>query len=118
MLKLCATLISKLLHILFNNSVINGCFPNEWKKANIPVDKKGDIQIIKNYRPVSLLPISSKILKKIMFNYLFKYLKNIKLLTCNQSGLRRGDSYVPQLFSITHENYKLFDPKWCFLGAI
>ena len=41
MLKLCATSISKSLHILFNNSVTNECFPNEWKKANItPVHKK------------------------------------------------------------------------------
>ena len=41
MLKLCATSISKPLHILFNNSVISECFPNEWKKANvIPVHKK------------------------------------------------------------------------------
>ena len=50
MLKLCATLVSKPLHILFNNSVTNEYFPNEWKKANIiPVHKKGDKQIIKNY---------------------------------------------------------------------
>ena len=41
MLKLYATSISKPLHILFNNSVINECFPNEWKKVNvIPVHKK------------------------------------------------------------------------------
>ena len=41
MLKLCATSVSKPLHILFNNSVISECFPNEWKKANaIPVHKK------------------------------------------------------------------------------
>ena len=56
MVKLCAASISKPLHILFNDSVINECFPNKWKKANvIPVQEKGDKQI-KNYRPVSLLP--------------------------------------------------------------
>ena len=50
MLKLCAKSISKPLHILDNNSVINECFPNQWKKANvIPVYKKGDKQIINNY---------------------------------------------------------------------
>ena len=76
MLKLCATWISKPLHILFDNSIINECFPNEWKKANtIPVHKKGGMRIIKNYRTVSLLPISSKVFEKIMFNYLFKYLE-------------------------------------------
>ena len=41
MLKLCGTSISKPLHILFNNSVMNECFINEWKKANIvPVHRK------------------------------------------------------------------------------
>ena len=35
MLKLCATSISKPLHTPFNNSVLNECFPNERKKANI-----------------------------------------------------------------------------------
>ena len=112
MLKLCATLILKPLHILFYNSVINGCFPSEWKKANIiPVHKKGDMQIIKNDQLVSLLPISSKIFEKILFNSLFKYLEVIdrKLLTCNQSRFRHADSYVHQLFSITHKIYKLFD---------
>ena len=68
MLILCATSISKPLYILFNNSVINECFPNEWKKANIiPVHVKGDKQIIKNSRAVSLLPNCSKIFEK---NYL------------------------------------------------
>ena len=85
MLKLCATWISKPLHILFDNSIINECFPNEWKKANtIPVHK-GDKQIIKNYPPVSLLSICSKIFGKILFNSLFKYLEDNKLLNCNQS---------------------------------
>ena len=62
MLKLCEMSISKPLHIPDNNSIINECFPNQWKKANvIPVYKKGDKQIINNYWPVSLLPICSKI---------------------------------------------------------
>ena len=66
MLRLSATSISKPRHILFNNSVINECFPNEWKKANIvPVHKKDDKQIIKIYRPVSILPIYSKIFEKL-----------------------------------------------------
>ena len=107
MLKLCATSISKPLHILFNNSVISECFPNEWKKANvIPVHKKGDKQIINNYRPVSLLPICSKIFEKIIFNSLFKYLEDNKLLNCNQSVFRSGDSCVHQLLSITNLIYK------------
>ena len=52
------------------------CFPKEWKKANIlPVRKKNDKQLIKNYRPVSLLPICAKIFfEKLIIHSLFKYL--------------------------------------------
>ena len=58
---------------------------------------------------MSLLPICSKILEKIIFNPLFEYLEDNKLLNCNQSGFRSGDSCVYQLLSITHEIYKSFD---------
>ena len=110
MIKLCATSISKPLSILFINCFKNQCFPNEWKKANIvPVYKKNDKQLIKNYRPVSLLPVCSKIFEKVIFNSLFKYLEDNNLLNGNQSGFRPGDSCVHQLLSITHEIYKAFD---------
>ena len=110
MIKLCATSISKPLSILFRNCFENQCFPNEWKRANIvPVHKKNDKQLIKNYRPVSLLPVCSKIFEKVIFNSLFKYLEDNNLLNGNQSGFRPGDSCVRQLLSITHEIYKAFD---------
>ena len=110
MIKLCATSIAKPFSILFRNCFESQCFPNEWKKANIvPVHKNNDKQLIKNYRPVSLLPVCSKIFEKIIFNSLFKYLEDNNLLNGNQSGFRPGDSCVHQLLSITHEIYKPFD---------
>ena len=110
MIKLCATSISKPLSVLFRNCFQNQCFPKEWKKANIvPVHKKNDKQLIKNYRPVSLLSVCSNIFEKIIFNSLFKYLEDNNLLNGNQSGFHSGDSCVHQLLSITHEIYKAFD---------
>ena len=66
---------------------------------------------VNNYRPVSLLPICSKIIEKIIFNSLFGYLEDNELLNCNQSGfIRSGDSCVHQLLMCaTHEIYKSFD---------
>ena len=82
----------------------------EWNKGNmVLVHKKHDKQLIKNYQPVSLLPICSKIFEKVIFNSLFKYLDDNNLLTSNQSGFRLGDSCVHQLLSITHKIYKAFD---------
>ena len=105
-----ASSIAKPLTILFRNCLESECFPKEWKKANIvPAHQKHDKQLIKNYRPLSLLPICSKIFEKVIFNSLFKYLDDNNLLNSNQSGFRPGDSCVHQLLSITHEIYKAFD---------
>ena len=80
------------------------------KKANIlPVHKKNDKQLNRNYRPVSLLPVCGKIFEKIIYNSLFRYLENNNLLNGNQLGFRPGDSCVQQLLSISHEIYKAFD---------
>ena len=54
---------------------------------------------------MSHLSVHSKIFEKIIFNSLFKYLEDNKLLTC----FRPGDSCVHQLLSIIHEIYKSFD---------
>ena len=98
------------MFLLFKHSLENECFPNKWKKANIvPIHKKGDKQLIQNYRPVSLLPICGKIFEKIIFNSLFKYLENNNLLNPHQSGFRPGDSCVHQLLSITYDICKSFD---------
>ena len=95
MIKVCASSIAKPLAILLRNCLKSECFPKEWKKANIvTVHKKHDKQLIKNYRLVSLLPICSKILEKVIFNLLFKYLDDNILLNSNQSGFRPGDSWV------------------------
>ena len=62
-----------------------------------PIFKKGDKQLIKNYRPISLLPICGNILEKTIFNNLYTYLHKNNVITKNQSGFRPGDSTTSQL---------------------
>ena len=82
MLKICDTAIVEPLSIIFNNCINQSKFPNIWKISNIfPIHKKGDKQIINNYRPVSLLPTCEKIFERIIFNSLYKYLDENKLLS-------------------------------------
>ena len=70
-------------------------FPNDWKKANvIAVHKKVNKQLVSNYRPVSLLPISSKILEKLIFGYIYDFLDQNCLLNANQSGFRPADTCI------------------------
>ena len=64
MLKLCGESIYKPLNLIFKSCLETDQFPPDWKKANVvPFFKKGDKQLLKNYRPMSLLPIIGKILK-------------------------------------------------------
>ena len=88
----------------------SGKFPSDWKKANVvPVYKKGDKSVIKNYRPVSLLPIFSKLYEKCIYDTLYNYFESKNLFSACQSGFRKSDSCVSQLLSITHNILKGFD---------
>ena len=67
MLKVYGDPIIEPLFKTFKNCLKCGIFPDDWKKGNIaPIFKKGDKQNIKNYRPVSLLPICNKIFERII----------------------------------------------------
>ena len=96
--------------MIFNQALISGSFPSDWKKANIvPIHKKGNKQTLKNYRLVSLPPICGKIFERLIFNEMFRFFLDNKLISTNQSGFKPGDSCINQLLSITHEIYKSFD---------
>ena len=54
MLKLCGKPVCKPLDLIFQSCMRQGKFPTEWKKSNaVPLHKKRDKQILKDYRPVS-----------------------------------------------------------------
>ena len=102
--------ITEPLYLIFKNCLSSNTFPDVWKKANvIPVHKKGDKQVLKNYRPVSLLPICGKKFEKLLFNALYSFFEVHKLLNPCQSGFKKNDSCINQLVSITHEIYSAFD---------
>ena len=110
MLKLCGESIYKPLNLIFKSCLKTGQFLSEWKKANVvPVFKKGDKQLVKNYRPISLLPITGKIFERLLYNQMFGFFMRNDLISQNQSGFKPGDSCINQLLAITHEMYKSFD---------
>ena len=74
MIKLCGNSICKPLSINFKDCLSEGKFPHEWKKANVVhVHKKGNKQSLENYRPISLLPICSKIFESLIYNEMFTF---------------------------------------------
>jgi hypothetical protein len=93
MLKYCSDeLVQPLTHIV-NASLNDGIFPHEAKVAIVkPLFKKGDPQLMENYRPISLLPAVSKVLEKIVCEIILNFLENNDLFFRNQFGFRKNKS--------------------------
>ena len=86
---------------IFNQSLSSGQIPTEWKSADItPIHKKDSAEPAENYRPISLLPIVSKVLERCVFNCLYGHVNN--LITPLQHGFLRNRSCVTQLLSVLH----------------
>ena len=84
---------------------------------SVPVHKKNDKQLVKNYRPISLLPIWGRIFERILYNSLFDFLNQNDLISPAQSGFKPGDSCINQLLSITHEIYHSIDEGYEIRGV-
>ena len=65
-----------------------------------------------HYRPISLLLIFGKILERLIFEEMFLFFLENKLVAANQSGFKSGDSCINQLIAINHEIYQSFDESY------
>ena len=100
LIKLAAPHISKVLLHIFNASFSTGTFPTRMKTAKIiPIFKKGNKLDVNNYRPISLLPIFSKCLEKIMSNRLNSFLSKYKIISPSQFGFSKNKSTVDAIIS-------------------
>ena len=110
MLLICDESVVIPLKIIFRNILDTSVYPDMWKIADVtPIFKKEDKQLVKNYRPISLLPICGKIFEKLIFNSLYKYLSSHNLITSNQSGFIPGDSCTNQLLFLINEIHEAFE---------
>ena len=110
MIQICSQSPTLPLKIIFEHSLKKGKFPEIWKKANVvPVHKREDKMLVKNYHPISLLPFFGKIFERIIYNSLFNYFQSNRLFTSSQSGFLPGDSCIAQLLLIIHEIQTTFD---------
>ena len=81
-------LIPVITHLV-NLSIKYKVFPKQWKQAKVvPLHKKDDVLLPKNYRPVALLPIVSKILERAVFVQVIDYLETNWLLHPSHHGFR------------------------------
>ena len=87
------SIISHILSRLLNNCMIMGHFPQTLKTGKItPIFKKGNKELIENYRPVSTLPIFGKIFEKVIYRRLYNFFISKGILTDSQFGFRKGHS--------------------------
>ena len=81
-------------------SLLGGSFPSELKIAKVvPILKSGDIMKFTNYRPVSILPVLSKVLERLVYNRLLIFIDKYKILYLYQFGFRQKHSTFMALSS-------------------
>ena len=94
--------IIEALKIIFNKSMQEGIFPDNMKVAIIkPIYKGKSKTEIVNYRPVSLLPVISKVLEKVIQTRIMNFFLRNKVLSEGQYGFRKGRSTSDAILDFT-----------------
>ena len=97
---------------MFNLSIRTSVFPQVWKKALvIPIPKQGNLSMVQNYRPISLLPLPGKILEKLIHRQLTSFIETESLLADEQHGFRKDHSTVHAVAQFTSFVSKKMDTK-------
>ena len=110
LLKILSPAISETLSNIFNKSFALGVFPDQMKLATItPIFKGGSKLDVSNYRPVSVLPIISKVLEKLMLTRLTKYLDKNKIIYEHQFGSQRNRSTTMAVLDLSARITKALD---------
>ena len=117
-LKLCAHEITGSITHILNISIKNDVYPSSWKHAKvIPIYKNESKLDVSNYRPISILPVLSKLLERHVHCALYGYLKTYDLLRIAQSGFRQNHSCETALIKIV-DNWTDAIDKGYFIGTV
>ena len=109
-LKRISFIISPVLARIINISVVSGVFPNSLKVALVvPIFKKGNKDEVKNYRPISILSVYSKIFERVVYGQVYKFLEKFSILSNHQFGFRSGRSTTQAILSLLNYIYPCLD---------
>ena len=118
LLKLIAPAIAPSLAKVLNCSIKNGICPAQLKLPRVkPIYKQGKKADVDNYRPISVLPVLSKILEKHICHHFMAYLNAHCLLYKQQSGFRPQHSCETILLKLTDEWLEAMD-NGLFTGVV
>ena len=100
--KLSFNCIGDILLYLVNSCIVNSDIPTAWKHSIVhPIHKTGDPENPSNYRPISILPVISKIVERAVQRQLYHYLNSNNLLSSSQHGFRSHHSTETALTFVT-----------------
>lgn len=101
-LKLVFPFVGTYVWHIVNRIITTSVFPSDWKIAKvIPIPKKGNINSIENMRPISIMPILSKMVENVMKIQIVDHLEAHSLLHDCQSGFRSNRSTTSLLIGLT-----------------
>ena len=104
LLRIAAPVIAPVVARLINFSFSSGSFPSRWKTAKVsPLYKNGDSRDVQNFRPISVLPVLSKVIERHVHDSLYSYLTENNLIYPRQSGFRKNHSTDTALIQIIDE---------------
>ena len=111
-LKIASCIVSEWLSKLFNKCMTAGEFPDSCKIAHItPIPKVHSSSSSSEYRPISVLPVMSKLFEKILYHRVYSYLTQHNLIDKRQYGFRKNQSTELAFTSIYDELLSNFDNK-------
>lgn len=89
---------------IINKSIESNTFPSCWKKALVkPIPKKDNVTELKDLRPISILPVLSKVLEKVVLSQVLEYVERKNIIPKFQSGFRRGHGTETALLHVTDD---------------
>ena len=105
------------LSCIINKALELGVFPDALKLARVvPIYKSGDASLLTNYRPISILPIFSKIYEKVIANRINVFIKRHDILYSGQYGFREKRSAYMAILEMTSKIMKAFEAKHPAIG--
>lgn len=91
-------ILAPILEYIFNKSILSGTFPEDMKTAIVtPIFKGGAAENISNYRPISILPLFSKIFERLIYARMSSFVEKHCILNPRQFGFRSGISTIDAL---------------------
>ena len=117
-LKIGVPVLALSLCCIFNTSISQGGFPECWKIARVsPIHKDSSTEERSIYRPISVLPVVSRLFENIIYDQVFTYFAKNEFFYSDQSGFRQFHSVLTCLIESTNNWYLNVD-KGYFSGVL